>query len=280
MKKNILITILVIACVVLCCLNVGILQEKTKLITKNTQLQELTDSIAKELFNYQMSPNKLKEKADIALDNEDEETIKEVIALLEKYHPESNQYTKVKNYLDTLFQRKEQRRIAEEKRKQAELNKKLMVVKRLKKEYDDVSNVTWYYNPYFTHFNNRFLTSIYIGKRNNYVWLRLKMSFCGETFLSINEAYLSYGGNTQRIYFDTYKDRKTDCDLLSSNPWWEWFDVPVSEDLLEYLRGCANAKSVKMRFVGDKYTRTRTLSTNEMKALKDVLLAYDVLRGL
>ena len=27
-----------------------------------------------------------------------EETIKEVIALLEKYHPESNQYTEVKNY--------------------------------------------------------------------------------------------------------------------------------------------------------------------------------------
>ena len=269
MKKNILITILVIACVVLCCLNVGILQEKTKIITENTQLQKSTDSIAKELFNYQMSPIKLQHKADVALDNEDEETIKEVIALLEKYHPESNQYTEVKNYLDTLFQRK-----------QAELNKKLRAVKRLKKEYDDVSNVTWYYNPYFTHFNNRFLTSIYIGKQNNYVWLRLKMSFCGETFLSINEAYLSYDGNTQRIYFDTYKDRKTDCDLLSRNPWWEWFDVPVSEDLLEYLRGCANAKSVKMRFVGDKYARTRTLSTNEMKALKDVLLAYDVLRGL
>lgn len=116
MKKNILITILVIACVVLCCLNVGMLQEKTKIITKNTQLQELNDSITKELFNYQMSPVKLQQKADVALDNEDEETIKEVIALLEKYHPESNQYTKVKNYLDTLFQRKEQRRIAEEKR--------------------------------------------------------------------------------------------------------------------------------------------------------------------
>ena len=116
MKKNILITILVIACVVLCFLNVGILQEKTKIITKNTQLQELNDSITKELFNYQMSPVKLQQKADVALDNEDEETIKEVIALLEKYHPESNQYTKVKNYLDTLFQRKEQRRIAEEKR--------------------------------------------------------------------------------------------------------------------------------------------------------------------
>ena len=102
MKKNILITILVIACVVLCFLNVGILQEKTKIITKNTQLQELNDSITKELFNYQMSPVKLQQKADIALDNEDEETIKEVIALLEKYHPETSQYKTVKHYLRRL----------------------------------------------------------------------------------------------------------------------------------------------------------------------------------
>ena len=38
-----------------------------------------------------------------------------------------------------------------------------------------------------------------------------------------------------------------------------------------------NGKSVKMRLSG-KYSKTRDLSVNEIKAIKDVLLAYDVLK--
>ena len=37
-----------------------------------------------------------------------------------------------------------------------------------------------------------------------------------------------------------------------------------------------NGKSVKMRLSG-KYTNTRKLTNTEIKAIKDVLLAYDVL---
>ena len=38
-----------------------------------------------------------------------------------------------------------------------------------------------------------------------------------------------------------------------------------------------NGKSVKMRLSG-KYTHTRNLTSTEIKAIKDVLLAYDVLQ--
>ena len=39
-----------------------------------------------------------------------------------------------------------------------------------------------------------------------------------------------------------------------------------------------NGKSVKMRLSG-KYTKTRNLSSSEIKGIKDVILAYDVLKA-
>ena len=48
-------------------------------------------------------------------------------------------------------------------------------------------------------------------------------------------------------------------------------------NLLHFLQNMADGKSLKMRFVG-KYTKTRNLSPNEVKGIKDVLLAYDVLK--
>lgn len=39
-----------------------------------------------------------------------------------------------------------------------------------------------------------------------------------------------------------------------------------------------NGKSVKMQLTG-KYTKTRTLSANEKRAIKEMILAYEVLQA-
>ena len=58
----------------------------------------------------------------------------------------------------------------------------------------------------------------------------------------------------------------------------EWIDVSVNDELLSFLKKMVNGKSVKMRLTG-KYSKTRNLSSTEIKAIKDVLLAYDVLKN-
>lgn len=98
------------------------------------------------------------------------------------------------------------------------------------------------------------------------------MSYEGEDWIFFEYAYLSYDGNTFNIPFDKYREKQTENDTRV----WEWIDVRVSDDLLAFLKKMVNGKSIKMRLSG-KYTKTRNLTTTEIKAIKDVLLAYDVL---
>ncbi|WP_289075064.1 hypothetical protein, partial [uncultured Bacteroides sp.] len=77
---------------------------------------------------------------------------------------------------------------------------------------------------------------------------------------------------TKYIPFDEYREKKTDNNTRV----WEWIDVGVDDDLISYLNNMVNGKNVKMRLSG-KYTHTRNLTSTEIKAIKDVLLAYDVL---
>lgn len=154
--------------------------------------------------------------------------------------------------------------------------KRLQAVNKLKKVYDDISGLTWYYNPYFTHYNNVNRVSLYIGQVGTSVWLRLKMSYEGENWIFFENAYLSYDENTKTIPFKEYGEKETDNGY--GGRVWEWIDVSVDDALLEYLKDMVNGKTLKMRLSG-KYTHTRTLTTNERKALQDVLLAYDVLKN-
>ena len=175
----------------------------------------------------------------------------------------------------------EKRRVAEERRIAKEKAERLKSLKKLKKNIDDVSGMTWYKQPYFTHYTNTFLTSIYMGERSEEdtgyynVWLRLKMSYKGSDWIFFERAYLSYDGNTKEIKFDDYDDKESDN---SGYGVWEWIDVRVDDDTREFLREFAKSKNAKMRFTG-KYTKTRKLTYNERRGILDILNGYDALKN-
>lgn len=123
-------------------------------------------------------------------------------------------------------------------------------------------------------YNNVNKFSIYIGKSDLSVWLRLKMSYEGDDWIFFERAYLSYGGNTHEIKFDKYKDSKTDNGY--GGRVWEWVDVRVDDATLKFLVQMAQSNDVKMRMVG-KYAHTRKLTKQEIQGVRDVLTAYHVL---
>lgn len=233
---------------------------------KNLSLVDSLRTVQEELNAYRYSPSKLCSNVSVLFKDEKLEALEKIEKQLEKYHPESPELTEVKSLCQKI-------RTIRQQRKDEEIKKRMQAVNRLKKTYDDVSDITWYENPYFTHYNNVNRTSLYIGKKDNSIWLRLKMSYDGEDWIFFKNAYLSYDGNTQEIFFDEYRDKKSDN---SGGDVWEWINVSVDSSLLTFLRAMVDGKSVKMRLSG-KYTKTRQLSTSEIKAIKDVLLAYDVL---
>lgn len=272
--------------------NNGAKQEIEELHNTVASLQKAVDSLSGvierkqseidrcnlEIESYKMDPEKLCANVDELYKNENLISLRDVYTKLKKYHPESEQCKKVADYISKIEtakqKREEEERAKQEKAAKEAEAKKLQAVNKLKKEYDDVSGNTWYYNPYFTHYNNRNYTSIYIGKRKyGKPWLRLKMSYKGDSWIFFEKAYLSYDGNTMEIPFDRYDNYKSDN---SGYGVWEWIDVGVDDSILAFLRKMVKGKEVKMRLSG-KYTNTRKLSSNEIKGIEDVLSGYDVL---
>lgn len=232
------------------------------------EVKDLKDSLNKaisELDGYRFSPEKLCSNIDELYKNGNLSELQSIRDKLMKYHPESKEVKEVKALCDKIVENQKQKIEAEKKQRMQAVNK-------LRKKYDDVSGITWYYNPYFVHYNNSNHASIYMGQKDGDVWLRLVMSYTGDDWIFFENAYLSYDGNTKQIYFDEYRDKETDNDTRV----WEWIDVSVDSSLLSFLKEMVNGKEVKMRLSG-KYTKTRNLSSSEIKGFKDVLLGYDVL---
>ena len=242
---------------------------QSKITEMQTTIASLRDSLnilTEQLNAYRSSPEKLCANVEKLYQDENLAELERIDSVLSIYHPESAEATVVSNLiskLETTF----------EKRAEAEKQKRLKAVTKLKKNYDDVSGITWYYNPYFTHYNDINSMSLYIGQKQNDIWLRLRMSYEGDDWIFFEKAYISYEGNTIEIPFDRYRDKESDN---SGGSVWEWIDVPVSDAMLKFLTDASKSNDIKMRLSG-KYTKTRNLSYNERQALKDMLLAYDVL---
>lgn len=244
-------------------------QEYDKLLAQKQELETEVSNLKQIIDNYENTPDRLYSEAEKLIVSKDIEGLTVLCSKFDKYHPASSECKKAKGELKKLID-------AKEEAEKAEKAKRMKAVNKLIKKYDDISGITWYYNPYFTHYNNKNLTSIYIGKQGSSVWLRLKMSYEGDNWIFFEDAYLSYDENTKYIPFDEYKEKKSDNGY--GGYVWEWIDVPVDYSLLSYLKNMVNGKTLKMRLSG-KYTHTRTLTADEKAALQDVLLAYDVLEN-
>lgn len=250
-------------------------KEHNNLKVENARLLTQIDSLNNELAAYKYAPSKLLAEAQLCAKNKDKTSVIRILDQLKKYHPAATECGEVEKLINKLEAEEKAKIAAEKRKKEQEKQERLRAVKKLKKEVDDVQQITWYYNPYFTHYDNTNLTSLYMGERNGNIWLRLKMSYTGDDWIFFEQAFLSYDGNTQQILFNRYDDKETDH---ASGDVWEWIDVSVSESYLAFLKEMVNGKSVKMQLTG-KYTRTRTLSVNEKRAIKEMILAYEVLQA-
>ena len=253
--------------ILLSCNNSELERKIQTLTAEVTLLRDSLNKVIPVLEGYRNDPVKLCSNVDELYKSGNVDELNVIKDKLAKYHPESEQYTKVSN----LIEKYEAEQI---KKAEAEKNARLKAVSKLRKKYDDINHITWYYNPYFTHYTNTNYTSIYIGQSESSLWLRLMMSYEGDDWIFFESAYLSYDGNTYYVPFDKYREKETENDTRV----WEWIDVSVNDELLSFLKKMVNGKSVKMRLTG-KYSKTRNLSSIEIKAIKDVLLAYDVLKN-
>ncbi len=271
--KNILYTLPLIILLISC--TGELKKENEELRTQVSKLETENKNLQDELTSFRMDPANLLAKAERFYAEKNMDALKGTVINFDTYHPTSELKDQVVSMI-TKLENEKKKEIAEQERiKKLEEQKRLASVNKLRKKHDDVSGVTWYKNPYFTHYTNTNLTSLYIGQNGSSVWLRIMMSYQGEDWIFFENAYLSYEGNTKEIIFDRYENKDTE---VGDGGVWEWIDVTVDESDIPFLRNLAKSTDSKMRLSG-KYTRTRNLSSNERKGIEDVLLAYDVLKN-
>lgn len=263
MKKAVLLSALAI-------ILVGCSDEQVRL-----KYEEKIAELEQQLDECKNGADKIFAKAELAYNENDYGSVKTFYTEMEKRYPDSPHFSETKKMYEEVLAIEEAKRKEKEKIAAAAREKRMASLKKLRKKYDDVSGVTWYKQPYFTHYTNTNLTSIYMGESNGIPWLRLMMSYEGDDWIFFERAYLSYDGNTKEIVFNKYDNKETENGGGSV---WEWIDLTVSSDVEMFLREFAKSPNAKMRLTG-KYTETRNLTRNERKGIQLVLEGYDALKA-
>lgn len=132
---------------------------------------------------------------------------------------------------------------------------------------DVFSNTTWFRDQSSPRFINRNAFYIYFGVAAGEAQsLRLKIQYLDDDWLFIDSAQVSVDG----VVYDL---DAPDWDRDNNTSIWEWSDEVLSDRGM--VEAIIRSKKAIIRFDGDKYYDTRTISAGQKAALKNVLSAYD-----
>lgn len=171
--------------------------------------------------------------------------------------PESEGYaTKVEQY-----------RAAVEGRREA-------LVGKLNVETDRISGTTWYTHPTKPRFvDDRSTVWLYIGRKGDgRPTLRLRTNYTNDSWLFVHSVLAFHDGVTEPLT-SGYFERDHDTEI------WEWLDEIPSEYQIGLLRDLSEADEAILRFEGAQYHDDATLSQRDKDAIRDVLDAYEIMRG-
>lgn len=234
----------------------------------------------KEIEDLKFGAENLLSQAKVHLENKDYDNAKSKLESLIKRHPASQQVIEAKKLLMDVENGIKEQKLAEEKAKlekeKAERERLANVTKKLRTKYDDVNEITWYYDkstPYYAN-NNSF--HIYMGKeKNGSPWLRFRIQYAADDWLFI-ENYTIKTDSTSYTIDTSYGEVETDNGYGGI---WEWYDVPMTNLLYGIVKDVIKSKSVKLRHSGKQYYKDRTITEKEKQGLQNVLDAYKALGG-
>jgi hypothetical protein len=181
----------------------------------------------------------------------------QAVSLIDSYNrafPESKKYDELRNTYEA-------KSIAQiEAKRKAALGK-------MSKKNDAFQDITWYQSPSSTKYRNANAFHLYFGVSNGSpAGLRLVIQYYSDDWLFIKSAKVNVDGVIYTVDSSEW-ERDNDSDI------WEWMDEPLSDRSL--MEAIIKSKSSVIRFEGTQYYDTRTISSTQKRALRDVLDAYD-----
>ena len=255
--------------------------------TKHSAVEERNGKISKQEDTIRLLQNKLaylKSDPRILLDGVD---LFEIMCKTDDYSLEEIRsiYQDLSRYHPLCEELKEVREIYEFRKLKAEEKK---IFESFTVQHDDFKNYTWYSTSRFKNVEGTNYLSLYISCKGKPVKfdelcldavpsIRLKVNYSGD-YLEMNAVQLYCDGKIFSIkpgFFDDVIDYG--LGLLEDS--WATLDVPVSDynGLRSFLYNIPNGKDVRIRVIGDNITRDRSITQEEITALYEILVGYQVL---
>lgn len=271
MKRIILFNLLVISIFVSC----GIPQADFD------KLKQENEKLKKEIAECQLTPTQIFEQANEYNDALDYNKSKDrLLVLLDKY-PSSREAKKGKKLLKKVEKEilETAKALDKDKLKEVDNETYKKAISKMEKKYDVANEVTWYSDKSSTQNNNKNYVRIYIGKKENRKpWLGIAINyFTKKDWLFIQRIEADVDGKTYEIEEDTPGEFKSKEESGGNR---EWVDRVAKNLDMPMIKAIATGKVVKIKFVGKDDLDTRTVSSSEKKAMKNVLAAYEALREL
>ena len=150
---------------------------------------------------------------------------------------------------------------------------------RMRGRYDSFNDITWYRDyssPTYLNQNGFFL---YFGSSGGSATsLHLKMQYFADDWLFIDKAAVNVDGETLLL-------SETSFERDNNSTIWEWQDVTIIGDISneivlgrDVLEKIAHSKSAVVRYTGSQYYHDQYISSNQKRAMLNVLEAYDALK--
>jgi hypothetical protein len=254
--------------------------ENEQIKKENADFKDRITSLEKELDEIKFGAERLYKQAETSFNDKAYIKAKDTINDLLFKHPDSSEANKAKELLENIEtiekQEKEARELAEKQKIEVEKKKLAEATKKMRKQYDEVQDVTWYYDkttPSYADVNNFHL---YIGKKGNGIpWLRLNIQYSDEDWLFINQYVIKVDDQAYEI---TPKYGEVESDHGGGDIW-EWYDTPVNNHTYKIIKAIISSNKTIIRSHGDQYYDDRVISDKEKTALQNVLDAYKALGG-
>lgn len=280
-KTSLMILVLVILMSLIGCSNMREIEtlksDNTNMKSELEQVKKENETLKKALDDIKFGAANLLKEIDASYNAKQyDKALSTINALLER-HPNSDEASKAKEIKVSIDKIKEQEakiREAEMKKKMEEEKRKLeQATSKMRKEVDDVRGITWYYDKSTTQYNNANSFHIYIGKeKSGSPWLRLRIQYFGDDWLFINNyKFLIDGYNYEITPEEVERDNNADV--------WEWYDTDININNLKIIKAIIESDKAILRCEGKQYYKDRTITSQEKKALQNVLDAYKALGG-
>ena len=146
----------------------------------------------------------------------------------------------------------------------------------MRKQFDEVQEITWYYNKSTPEYANKNNFYIYIGtKKDSLPWLRLKIQYAATDWLFIDKYIFKVDDKTFEINpVDSIVIRDNNADGI-----WEVYDDEFNKKNYDLVKAIISSKKAIVRHQGNRKYADRVITTAEKQGLKNVLDVYEALDG-